>query len=302
MRKALSLLLSICIILGSGINKKSYANTNNVQSAWLTTAWSLDWPKTKNNSTAQKNELIKILDTLKDTGINTVMFQVRPYGDAMYKSSINPWSKELTGTQGKDPGYDPLAFIIQEAHTRGMKVHAWLNPYRVVSSGTDVNVLSSNHLARQNPSLLIENRGGLYYNPDLQEVKDHISNTVGEIVSNYDIDGITFDDYFYPTDYPLPQGEDKDGVVANARREHINQMIRQVRNKIKGIKPEVRFGVSPRGVWKNKMNDSNGSDTGYAKESYYSDYADTVKWVKEGYVDYIIPQVYWEIESQCSTI
>ena len=295
MRKALSLLLSICIILGSGINKKSYANTNNVQSAWLTTAWSLDWPKTKNNSTAQKNELIKILDTLKDTGINTVMFQVRPYGDAMYKSSINPWSKELTGTQGKDPGYDPLAFIIQEAHTRGMKVHAWLNPYRVVSSGTDVNVLSSNHLARQNPSLLIENRGGLYYNPDLQEVKDHISNTVGEIVSNYDIDGITFDDYFYPTDYPLPQGEDKDGVVANARREHINQMIRQVRNKIKGIKPEVRFGVSPRGVWKNKMNDSNGSDTGYAKESYYSDYADTVKWVKEGYVDYIIPQVYWEM-------
>ena len=296
MRKALSLLLSICIILGSGINKKSYANTNNVQSAWLTTAWSLDWPKTKNNSTAQKKELIKILDTLKDTGINTVMFQVRPYGDAMYKSSINPWSKELTGTQGKEPGYDPLAFIIQEAHTRGMKVHAWLNPYRVVSSGTDVNVLSSNHLARQNPSLLIENRGGLYYNPDLQEVKDHISNTVGEIVSNYDIDGITFDDYFYPTDYPLPQGEDKDGVVANARREHINQMIRQVRNTIKGIKPEVRFGVSPRGVWKNKMNDSNGSDTGYAKESYYSDYADTVKWVKEGYIDYIIPQVYWEIE------
>ena len=224
------------------------------------------------------------------------MFQVRPYGDAMYKSSINPWSKELTGTQGKDPGYDPLAFIIQEAHTRGMKVHAWLNPYRVVSSGTDVNVLSSNHLARQNPSLLIENRGGLYYNPDLQEVKDHISNTVGEIVSNYDIDGITFDDYFYPTDYPLPQGEDKDGVVANARREHINQMILQVKNTIKSIKPWVRFGVSPRGVWKNKMNDSNGSDTGYAKESYYSDYADTVKWVKEGYIDYIIPQVYWEIE------
>ena len=102
MRKVLSLLLSICIILGSGTNKKSYANTNNVQAAWLTTAWSLDWPKTKNNSTAQKKELIEILDTLKDTGINTVMFQVRPYGDAMYKSSINPWSKELTGKQGND--------------------------------------------------------------------------------------------------------------------------------------------------------------------------------------------------------
>ena len=295
MRNALSLLLSICIILGSGINKKSYGNTNNVQAAWLTTAWSLDWPKTKNNPTAQKKELIEILDTLKDTGINTVMFQVRPYGDAMYKSSINPWSKELTGKQGNDPGYDPLAFIIQEAHTRGMKVHAWLNPYRVISSGTDVNVLSSNHPARKNPSLLIENKGGMYYNPDLQEVKNHISDTIAEIVSNYNVDGITFDDYFYPTDYPLPVGEDKDGAVANARREHINQMILQVKNTIKSIKPRVRFGVSPRGVWKNKINDPNGSDTGEAKESYYSDYADTVRWVKEGYIDYIIPQVYWEM-------
>lgn len=255
MRKTLSLLLSICIILGSGISTKSYANTNGVQAAWLTTAWSLDWPKAKNNPTAQKNELIEILDILKDTGINTVMFQVRPYGDAMYKSNINPWSKELTGTQGKDPGYDPLEFIVQEAHTRGMKVHAWLNPYRVISSGTDINVLSSNHPARKNPSLLIENNGGMYYNPDLQEVKDHISDTVGEIVSNYDIDGIVFDDYFYPTDYPLPQGEGKDGVVANARREHINQMILKVKNTIKSIKPEVKFGVSPRGVWKNKVND-----------------------------------------------
>ena len=296
MRKTLSLLLSICIILGSGTNKKSYANTNNIQAAWLTTAWSLDWPKTKNNPTAQKNELIEILDTLKDTGINTVMFQVRPYGDAMYKSNINPWSKELTGTQGKDPGYDPLEVIIQEAHTRGIKVHAWLNPYRVISSGTDVNVLSGNHPARKNPSLLIENKGGMYYNPDLQEVKNHISDTIAEIVSNYNVDGITFDDYFYPTNYPLPEGEEKDGAVANARREHINQMILQVKNTIKSIKPWVRFGVSPRGVWKNKINDPNGSDTGYAKESYYSDYADTVKWVKEGYIDYIIPQVYWEMD------
>lgn len=295
MRKIYTIILSICIILGSGVNIKSYAGTSDMQAVWLATAWSLDWPKTKNNPTAQKKEMREILDTLKDTGINTVMFQVRPYGDAMYNSNINPWSKELTGIQGKDPGYDPLEFIIQEAHARGIKVHAWLNPYRVISSGTDVNVLSSNHLARKNPSLLIENKGGLYYNPDLQEVKNHISDSVGEIVSNYDIDGITFDDYFYPTDYPLPQGENKDGYVANARREHINQMILQVKNTIKSIKNEVKFGVSPRGVWKNKVNDQSGSDTGYAKESYYADCADTVKWVKEGYIDYIIPQVYWEM-------
>ena len=295
MRNILSLFLSIIIILSTGINFKIDATSNDFQAAWLTTAWSIDWPKTKNNPSAQKQELIEILDTLKDTGINTIMFQVRPYGDAMYKSNINPWSKELTGVQGKDPGYDPLSFVLKEAHTRGMKVHAWLNPYRVISSGTDINVLTSNHPARKNPSLLIENRGGMYYNPELQQVKDLISDTVGEIVSNYDIDGIVFDDYFYPTDYPLPEGEGKDGAVANARREHINQMILQVKNTIKSIKPGVRFGVSPRGVWKNKVNDSSGSDTGYAKESYYSDYADTVKWVKEGYIDYIIPQVYWEM-------
>ena len=213
MRNILSLFLSIIIILSTGINFKIDATSNDFQAAWLTTAWSVDWPKTKNNPSAQKQELIEILDTLKDTGINTIMFQVRPYGDAMYKSNINPWSKELTGVQGKDPGYDPLAFVIQEAHKRGIKVHAWLNPYRVISSGTDINVLTSNHPARKNPSLLIENRGGMYYNPELQQVKDLISDTVGEIVSNYDIDGIVFDDYFYPTDYPLPQGEGKDGAA-----------------------------------------------------------------------------------------
>ena len=182
--------------------------------------------------------------------------KIKSYGDAMYKSSINPWSKELTGTQGKDPGYDPLAFIIQEAHTRGMKVHAWLNPYRVVSSGTDVNVLSSNHLARQNPSLLIENRGGLYYNPDLQEVKDHISNTVWEIVSNYDIDGITFDDYFYPgglsmdADADLYAAYKADGGTlsqADWRRENVNDMVRMVNDFIKkdSGKPWLPFGIGP---------------------------------------------------------
>jgi uncharacterized lipoprotein YddW (UPF0748 family) len=297
MKKLLSIMIALCVIFTSSISNKAYANQENVQAAWLTTAWNIDWPRSGSSAATQQQDMISALDTLKDTGINTVMFQVRPMADALYDSSINPWSKVLTGTQGKSPGYDPLEFVVQEAHKRGMKVHAWLNPYRVISLGTDVNVLSSNHPARNNPSWTLIHNNSVYYNPELPQVKQHISNTVAEIVTNYSVDGIVFDDYFYPTDYPLPVGESKNGAVANARREHINQMILQVKNRIKNIRSSVQFGASPRGVWKNKNSDSvMGSDTGYAKESYYSDYADTVKWIKESYVDYVIPQVYWEME------
>lgn len=293
MKKILICILSLCMIAMGGIFNGSYAASKNIQAAWITTVYNSDWPKKKGDIQEQKQEMIKILDMLKDTGINTVMFQVRTQGDALYKSNINPWSSVLTGTQGKDPGYDPLAFVIGEAHKRGMEVHAWLNPYRVTTSGTDINVLSSNHPARKNPSWVISNSGRLYYNPELPEVKKHITDTVGEIVSNYDIDGIHFDDYFYPSNYPLPVGEGKDGLVANARRNHINEMIVQVRNKIKSIKSSVEFGVSPSGIWKNKSSDSRGSDTS-GNESYYSDYADTVKWIENNWVDYVVPQIYWQ--------
>ena len=293
MKRILSLIISFCMIFSWGISKKSYANENNMQAAWITTVYNADWPKNKGNAQVQKQEMINILDTLKDTGINTVMFQVRPKGDALYKSNINPWSDVLTGTQGKDPGYDPLQFVIEEAHKRGMKVHTWLNPYRVTTSGTDLSVLNENHQAVKNPSWTLVHSGRIYFNPELPEVKQHISDTVAEIVTNYDIDGIHFDDYFYPTDYPLPQGESKDGEVANARRNHINEMIVQVRDRIKSIKPSVEFGISPRGIWKNKGSDSLGSDT-RGSESYYSDYADTVKWMQNDWIDYIVPQVYWE--------
>lgn len=295
-KKILSMIISFCMVFSIGISKKTYANEENMQAAWLTTVWNIDWPTEGASAQNQQQEMIRILDTLKDTGINTVMFQVRPKSDALYKSNINPYSDVLTGTQGKNPGYDPLDFVIKEANNRGMKVHAWLNPYRVTTNGTDLNALSENNPARKNPSWTLAYNSKLYYNPELQEVKNYIADTVGEIVSNYNVDGIVFDDYFYPTDYPLPQGEGKDGAVANSRRGHINQTILQVKNKIKSIDPSVAFGVSPRGVWKNKNSDSQmGSNTGYAMESYYADYADTVKWIKESYIDYVIPQVYWEI-------
>ena len=292
MKKITSLVLSFCMIFILGINKKSYANNTDMQAAWITTVYNADWPSVKNNPTKQKEEMIKILDTLKDTGIDTVMFQARTEGDALYKSKINPWSKVLTGIQGKDPGYDPLEFVIEEAHKRGMKIHVWLNPYRGTTSGTDINSLSTNHQLRKNPSWKLEHDGRLYFNPELPEVKQYIVDTVAEIVSNYNIDGIHFDDYFYPSKYPLTNG-DRDGVEANTRRNHITEMIKQVKAKIKSIKPYIEFGVSPSGIWKNKSSDALGSNT-KGNESYYSDFADTRMWVKNNLVDYIVPQLYWE--------
>lgn len=300
MKKIISTLVVIMIIFTSNVTSKVYASESTMQVAWLATVWGIDWPKSKNIQT-QKQEMINILDTLKETGINTVMFQVRPKGDALYKSSINPWSDVLTGTQGKDPGYDPLEFVIQEAKKRGMKVHAWLNPYRVTHEGdhkngtVDTSVLSDNHPAKLNNNVTLAYGNKLYYNPESEWVKQHISDTVAEIVRNYDVDGIVFDDYFYPTNYPLPEGESRDGAVANARREHINQMILKVKNTIKSIKTNVKFGVSPFGIWKNSSSDPMGSNTSSkATESYYAHSADTVKWIKEGYIDYVIPQIYWD--------
>ena len=295
MKKNISITILIVFLLFLNfIPTKTYANNSEkMNAAWITTVYNKDWPLNKKDSNTQKKEMRDLLDNLKDTGINTVMFQARAKGDALYKSNINPWSDILTGVQGKDPGYDPLAYVIEQAKLRGMKVHVWLNPYRVTTSGTDLNKLNINHPARKNPDWTLSHDGRLYYNPELPEVKQHIIDTVSEIVRNYDIDGIHFDDYFYPANYPLPEGEGRDGQVANSRRNHITEMISRVKEAIKSIKPNVEFGVSPRGIWKNKGSDLQGSDT-RGSESYYADYADTIKWVQNNYVDYIVPQVYWE--------
>lgn len=293
MKKAIAIIIA-CALLSLGISTNVYADNKDMRAAWITTVYNADWPKIQGNINTQKNEMINILDNLKDAGINTVMFQARPKADALYRSNINPWSDVLTGTQGEDPGYDPLEFVIQEAHKRGIKVHVWLNPYRVTTSGTDLNRLSEKSPARQHPEWTLINDGRIYYNPDLPQVKQHIYDTVGEIVSNYNVDGIHFDDYFYPANYPLPEGESRDGEVANSRRNHINEMIAGVKRTIKNIKPNVKFGVSPSGIWKNIDSDPSGSDT-KGKESYYSDYADTLNWVNNNYIDYIVPQIYWNI-------
>lgn len=270
-----------------------------IRGAWIATVYNIDWPKIRNDVKKQKEEFINILDKLKELNFNAVFVQIRATSDALYKSCINPWSEYLTGTQGKYPGYDPLEFMIKETHKRGMEFHAWLNPYRVTARGTDVNALSKNNPARINPDWVIEYNNALFYDPENPQVIEYIATTVYEIIKKYYVDGIHFDDYFYPYNYPLPQGEDREGTVANNRREAVNNMIRLTNIVIKSVRPCIKFGVSPFGVWKNKSSDINGSDTKNL-ESYYDVYGDSVAWINEEIIDYIAPQLYWTIGDNSS--
>ena len=270
-----------------------------LRGVWIATVYGIDWPKVQNNPKEQMKEFIEILDTLKALNFNAVFVQIRPVSDALYKSSINPWSEYLTGNQGINPGYDPLKFMIEESHKRNIEFHAWLNPYRVTTQGTDLSKLAYNNIAKLRPDWVLSFENALFYNPENPEVIQYIAVTVYEIIKKYCVDGIHFDDYFYPYNYPLPEGEDREGEIANNRREAVNSMIRLVYYIIKSTKPSVQFGVSPFGVWKNKSSDIKGSNSKNL-ESYYDVYMDTVTWVEEGVVDYIAPQIYWVIENKNS--
>ena len=303
MRKILKKLTVVMLAVFMFVGSISYTNNaqaaeKEMRAAWVSTVYNLDWPKTKNNASKQKQELTQLMDKLKGCGINTIVLQVRPESDALYKSSINPWSKYLTGTQGKDPGYDPLAFAVQEAHKRGMELHAWMNPYRVTSSGTNLNALVSSHPARKNPSWVIKYNGKMYYDPGNPAVVDYLVKTVKEVVDKYDVDGIHFDDYFYPsssfpddTSYQVyGKGQDRN----NWRRENVNTLLKRVKAVV-NARSGCEFGVSPFGIWRNKSSDCpDGSETS-GSQSYYNMLADSRTWIRKGYVDYIVPQIYWPI-------
>lgn len=301
MRKLKVLILSLAMVFTTFRLDIFAANNEEMRAAWISTVYNMDWPKTKNNQVQQKKEYTDLLDKLKSVGINTVVVQVRPKADALYQSSINPWSDVLTGTQGKYPGYDPLPFLIDEAHKRGMEFHAWFNPYRITTSSTDLNSLDPNHPARLNPSWVLQYKNGSYnalmYNPGLPEVRKHVVDTVSEVVRKYDVDGVHFDDYFYRDGMNDDETYQKYGNGKSKedwRRENVNTLLRDVNASIKSIDPSVEFGVSPSGIWKNKSSDPTGSDTrGF--EHYYKSYADSRTWIKEDLVDYIVPQIYWTV-------
>ena len=301
MKQIAGALMTALLTIGSVSMVSAYAQTppadEEMRAVWISTVYSADFPSSLNDAEAQKTEFIEKLDQAQALGLNTVVVQSRPQGDAFYNSELNPWSAVLTGTQGQDPGYDPMAFMIEEAHKRGMEFHAWMNPYRITTSGTDLAALSADNMARQHPDWILTYNNAMYYNPAKEEVKQYIIDTVAEVVENYDVDAIHFDDYFYPSNYPIPEGENRDGATANARRDDVNDLVRRVHQKIKSIDDSVAFGISPMGIWKNNTSDAEGSETS-GTEGYYSVFGDAKKWIEEGWVDYIVPQIYWETGNQ----
>ncbi|MFC3984727.1 glycoside hydrolase family 10 protein [Streptosporangium jomthongense] len=267
---------------------------------WIATVKNIDWPSRTGLSPArQRAEYVKILDQAVKRRFNAVFFQVRPASDALYKSSLEPWSEYLTGTAGKDPGWDPLPFLIAEAHRRGLEFHAWFNPYRAAFEG-GAEGLPAGHPAREHPEWIVKHEGKIYYNPGLPAVRDHVTAVVKDVAQRYDVDGVHFDDYFYP--YPgagAPFGDDaafrkygKGAKRADWRRSNVNALISQVDTAVHQVKPYLKFGVSPFGIWRNKAQDPTGSATG-GMSAYDSIYADARHWIKKGTVDYVIPQLYW---------
>lgn len=269
---------------------------------WTASVVNVDWPsRTGLTAAAQQAELRSILNLAVARNLNAVLLQVRPAADRMWVSALGePWSKYLTGVQGRNPGYDPLAFAVTEAHARGLALHAWVNPFRVsMQPGLDSVVVG--HPARTHPTWSFAYGGRRYYNPGIPAVRTYIRGVVVDLVKRYDVDGVHFDDYFYP--YPVAGAAIPDSAayaahkgsftsVANWRRNNINVFIRDTRAAIRAAKPRVQFGISPFGIWRNRTSSSLGSATS-GLESYSALYADSRRWVKEGWVDYIVPQLYW---------
>ncbi|MQA01700.1 MAG: family 10 glycosylhydrolase [Streptosporangiales bacterium] len=268
---------------------------------WVASVRSLDWPSKPGLSVReQQAELVAQLDLARENRLNAVFLQVRPSGDTFWPSELEPWSQWLSGKQGKDPGYDPLAFAVREAHERNIELHAWFNPYRASFEAPPVD-LTRGHPARQHPSWVFKYGKDLYYDPGVPAAREFVQRVVLEAVRRYDIDGVHFDDYFYP--YPLPgkQLPDKrtfarygDGFdhIGAWRRHNVNTMVRDVGRRIHAEKPAVKFGISPFGIWKNDSSDPRGSPT-KGLESFHAIYADSRTWVKRGWIDYVAPQLYW---------
>ncbi len=275
--------------------------------AWVATVANINWPSKKDLTTEeQKAEAITIIEKLYQNNFNAIIFQARPQCDALYKSDLEPWSYYLTGAQGKAPNpfYDPLQFWIDEAHKRGMELHVWLNPYR--AHHTDGGEVSELSIVKKNPKLVVKLKTGYWWlDPSKKETQDYSYNVVMDITKRYDVDGIHFDDYFYPypsynNDEDFPDDEswkeylNSGGKLAKAdwRRNSVNVFIERVYKGIKKLKPNVKFGLSPFGIWRPK---NPKSVEGF--DQYEKLYADAKLWINKGWVDYWSPQLYWKIST-----
>ncbi|MBK7375766.1 MAG: family 10 glycosylhydrolase [Chitinophagaceae bacterium] len=272
---------------------------------WVATVDNIDWPSKGNyNSDSQKVEFIKLLDMHQRNGMNAMIVQIRPVTDAFYPSQYEPWSEFLTGRQGQPPMpyYDPLEFMISETHKRGMEFHAWMNPYRAVFN-INTSSIAANHITRIHPEWFLTYGDKRYFDPGSKEVQQYVTNVVKDVVNRYAVDAIHFDDYFYP--YRIAGKEFPDnanflrygnGMIKDDwRRSNVDSIIWMLSTAIKKENPKCQFGISPFGVWRNEDKDPvNGSKTNGAQTNYDDLYADILLWLRNGWIDYVAPQLYWE--------
>lgn len=308
MQKMLRWLVVAIILMNCASVAKAEVIKREMRSVWIATVANIDWPKTKGTSASviqsQKDDLIDYLDRMEAMNLTTICFQVRSMCDAMYKSSYEPWSSYLTGTRGQDPGWDPLAFMVDECHKRGIEVYAWVNPYRWSSTGTTSTWNTAFDTQVKNNGWLLTNGTFTVLNPGLEETRAHIVKVCEEIITNYSVEGMIFDDYFYPTggtaedssapDYQLWKDSGSSLSIGDWRRENVDKMVTDVYNMVQETRPEVRFGIAPPGtagasaskyglsIW------SGGYDT-----QYTALYSDPLSWMDKGIVDFMSPQIYW---------
>lgn len=298
-------LYSFLLLLSAALGVSAESPKQEFRGAWLHTVYQGQYKK---QTTAQNQAYLRnLLDSLQLTGVNAVIFQVRPQADAFYDSKLEPWSRFLTDNGAKPkPYWDPLQFMVEECHKRGMELHAWLNPYRVTTNAKQT--LPKGHIYHKHPERFVRYDGKMYFNPGLPENREFIGKVVEDIVSRYDIDAIHFDDYFYP--YPA-KGKDFDDAAAFAkygkgmarddwRRHNVDLLIEELNTRIKKLKPWVRFGISPFGIWRNKTSDPRGSDTN-GLQNYDALYADVLLWEEKGWIDYLLPQLYWELDHKAAS-
>ena len=275
------------------------------RAAWVATVSNIDWPSKKGlDVETQKQEFVAILDRLKENGMNAVIVQIRPAADAFYNSPYENWSRYLTGTQGvaPNPFYDPLTFMIEEAHKRCIEFHAWFNPYRALVDASK-NPNTNEHVTFQHPEWFLNYGGKKYFDPGLPEVRQYFTKVVLDVVKRYDIDAVHFDDYFYPYRIPKVEFPDNNSYAKYGtnftnkddwRRHNVDILIESLSQKIKKEKSYVKFGISPFGVWRNFSKDPEGSLTKGGQTNYDDLYADVILWQKKGWIDYLLPQLYWE--------
>lgn len=278
-----------------------------LRGVWMATVLNIDYPQTATASAATLQADFKSqLYRLRQAGMNAIFVQVRPAGDAIYPSKLAPWSEWLTGAQGKAPAsnFDPLAYMVETAHAQGIELHAWVNPYRVAMTMDSLDK-APNHLLNTHPEWVRTYNGRRYLDPGLPEVRAHLGEVIDELVANYDLDGIHFDDYFYP--YPKAGEAFPDEVtfaryggsrqLADWRRDNVNTFVAETHRRIKAAKPWVHFGISPFGVWRNQSQDpARGSATRASVSSYDDLYGDALHWANNGTVDYLLPQLYWSMD------